>query len=518
MTVAIGVIAAFVLASLVSALGIYAYGRLARRPRGEASYALPLAQDDTPLDRLAAPMLEARKGWSGLVLCSDNLEAFAVRALTARAAGRSLDLQYYYWKTDLTGLLLAREIVHAADRGVRVRLLLDDINLRGKDGAYLALDRHPNIEVRVFNPSWNRVGTLQRGFELVFRAFSSTRRMHNKSWIADGRLAIVGGRNIGDAYFDASDTVNFRDLDLLALGSAVGQAESIFDTFWNSPSVQPLKVLRGWHDGDPAGLRDRMESTAASEAARPYVDRLREADSIQDLFSRKDRLHWSEKIAVLADPPAKSSGDGRSHWLYKSIFPLVTSATRSLQLTSPYFIPGARGVAQFASLVRRGVSVEVLTNSLAATDVAAVHGAYSRYRVPLLRAGVALYELKPDDERQKISLFGSRGASLHTKAFIVDGQAGFVGSFNFDPRSVSLNTEMGVIFHHPDLCAEVAEIFRQQIQPTSSFKVSLDGKRPAWTDDRKGKMRRLLGAEPDASLRRKLVATIAGRLPLESQL
>jgi putative cardiolipin synthase len=451
-------------------------------------------------------------------LCSDNLQAFAVRALAARAAGRGLDLQYYYWKTDLTGILLAREIVRAADRGVRVRLLLDDINLRGKDGSYLALDRHPNIEVRVFNPSWNRVGALQRGFELVFRAFSSTRRMHNKAWIADGRLAIVGGRNIGDAYFDASDTMNFRDLDLLAVGRAVSQAGETFDTYWNSPCVQPLKALPGWRSGDPAALHERMEATARSDAAKPYLERLRESETVQGLLAGEGRFHWSEKTELVSDPPAKSNGEGRDHWLYRSIFPMITSARHSLELTSPYFIPGKRGVAQLTELVRRGVDVKVLTNSLAATDVAAVHGAYSRYRVPLLKAGIALYELKPDDDRQKISLFGSSGASLHTKAFTVDGQSGFVGSFNFDPRSVSLNTEMGVVFHHPELAAEVSEVFRRQIEPTASFKVGLEGKRPVWTDDRKGKVRRLLGAEPDASLRRKLVATIAGRLPLESQL
>lgn len=236
------------------------------------------------------------------------------------------------------------------------------------------------------------------------------------------------------------------------------------------------------------------------------------------MLGSDEDFHWSQKVEIVSDPPAKSNGEKRSDWLYKSIFPMIAAAKRSLELTSPYFIPGPRGVAQFSDLVRQGVDVTVLTNSLAATDVAAVHGAYSRYRVALLKAGVALYELKPDDERNRISLFGSRGASLHTKAFVVDDRSGFVGSFNFDPRSVSLNTEMGVIYEHPALSAEISEVFRRQIEPTASFKVSLDGKRPAWTDDRKGKVRKLFGAEPDASLWRKLVATVAGRLPLESQL
>src|SRR5690554_1010415 len=195
-----------------SFLAVLSYGYFARRSLGAPSHALETELSATELDRAIAPMLERHDGQSGLALISGNLDAFAVRALSARAAGRSLDLMYYYWKGDLTGRLLMKEVLGAADRGVRVRLLIDDINTRGLDRAYRALDTHPNIAVRLFNPSRARHGGLRRGIEMVLRFFSVTRRMHNKAWIVDGRLAIVGGRNIGDAYFGAAETSNFRDI------------------------------------------------------------------------------------------------------------------------------------------------------------------------------------------------------------------------------------------------------------------------------------------------------------------
>jgi Phosphatidylserine/phosphatidylglycerophosphate/cardiolipin synthases and related enzymes len=509
-------VAAVLLFSLLTAFGVYIYGRLAYRPGGEASHAMATQDDATELDRLIRPETASRGGQSGMLLCSDNLDAFALRALSARAAGRSLDLQYYYWKTDRTGMLLFREVIAAADRGVRVRLLLDDINLRGNDETYLALDRHPNIDVRVFNPCWNRVGALHRGFELIFRPYSSTRRMHNKAWIADGRLAIVGGRNIGDAYFDASDTMNFRDLDILAVGAAVQQAEAIFDRFWNSDCVFPLSALPGW-GGNLEALRRQTEAAAAPEQAKPYLAQLEEEAEAGGLLPRLSQFHWTDQAEVVSDPPRKSKGHEADRWLRRAIFPVLLSARSRLEITSPYFIPGRRGVRQLKGVVRRGAQVAVLTNSLAATDVAAAHGAYARYRRALLRNGIELYELKPEARANQISLFGSGGASLHTKAFIVDDKAGFVGSFNFDPRSLSLNTEMGVLFQHAALAGEVSAVFDEQISPENSYRMELDHLRLVWNDG-EGPRARRLHHEPNASLRRRVVARLAGFLPLESQL
>ena len=218
MTVLAAITICFLALAVASLVSVYSYGRFAKQARGKPTRALPVSDGETSLDTSIAEMVRQHPDQNGLSLLANNLQAFAARVHSARSAGRSLDLQYYYWKNDLTGGLLGKEIIAAAERGVRVRLLLDDINTRGGDSTYLSLDSHPNIEVRLFNPVRNRTNALRRGLELLLRVWSTTHRMHNKAWIADGRLAIVGGRNIGDAYFDASTASNFRDMDLLLLG------------------------------------------------------------------------------------------------------------------------------------------------------------------------------------------------------------------------------------------------------------------------------------------------------------
>src|SRR5690606_747891 len=225
--------------ALASVLSLYFYGRFAESARGGVVMALPLAGDQTPIDRAVAPLTDARPGQTGMVILGDNLDAFAVRAMTARSAGRSLDLQYYIWHDDFTGNMLHHEALLAADRGVRVRLLLDDMNVHGSHSVLASLDSHPLIEVRLFNPTRSREGTLARGAELLLRFFSLNRRMHNKIWLADGRVAVVGGRNIGDEYFDAAADVNFTDTDVAVVGTAARQAGAEFDSYWNSRSPIP---------------------------------------------------------------------------------------------------------------------------------------------------------------------------------------------------------------------------------------------------------------------------------------
>ncbi len=503
--------------ALASVLALYSYGRFAERVQGEPSFSLPFLEPRTPLDDLIEPLAGEHQGQSGLLLLDGNLDAFAVRALSARNAGRSLDLQYYIWKGDLTGRLLANELLRAADRGVRVRLLLDDLNAQGGDKIYLTLDAHPNIAVRLFNPSRNRDGTLGRSIEMLLRAVSITRRMHNKAWIADGRLAVVGGRNIGDAYFDAAATGNFRDLDTLVLGAAVRQAEAVFDDYWNSKAVIPIGALG---DSDATGLPDLRTALAgvmASEHARPYLNRVAEGPSVREMLSGQGQIHWTAKARIVSDPPEKVIGAGENDWLMNVTRPMLASATTVLEIASPYFVPGEAGTSQLVGMAGRGVRVAVLTNSLAATDVTAVHGAYANYREPLIAGGVRLFELKPYDERSDNSLFGSSSASLHTKAFTVDDRAGFIGSMNFDPRSVSLNSEMGVFFEHGDLVAEVREVFAEQTSPENSYRVHIDDGEIVW-QDRSAGADRTLREEPEAGLWRRLTATIIGLLPIESQL
>ena len=506
---------AVVLMAVASATALYSYGRFAEAARGPASHALPTAADATALDRAVAPLLRAHPGRSGMALLADNLDAFTVRAASARAAGRSLDLQYYIWNHDFTGNLLCYEVLRAADRGVRVRLLLDDMTAHGKDSHLAALDSHPNIEVRLFNPSRSRAGVLGRASEMLLRPVAMNRRMHNKAWIADGRVAVVGGRNVGDEYFDAAAQTNFLDLDAVLVGPAVRQTSAIFDDFWNSASVIPLAALSGAEEGALVRLRAHGDAGYRSTRAADYVARLRRSPGLPALVGG-NALHWLDEVGVYSDPAAKGQGEGKAQWLVHRLGRAMGLAKRELRVISPYFVPGEEGTRWLVGKRAQGVDVSVLTNSLAANDVMAVHGGYAPYRVPLLEGGVTLYELMPHG-RQDSSLFGSSGASLHTKAFAVDAERGFIGSFNLDPRSVNLNTEMGILFRDRAATAALLRSYEAKIAPDKSYRVRLLDGELRW-DDASVAPPRTWDREPEASAWRRWTARAVGWLPIESQL
>ena len=508
---------------VLSIAALYSYGRFAERSLGAPGAALPVAIDATLLDRVLAPQLAQRPGHSGTALIDDNLEAFALRALSAREAGRSIDLQYYIWHNDVTGRLLVRELLRAAERGVRVRVILDDINARGQDAAILALDSHPLIEVRIFNPGRNRDGVWLRAVEMALRVLSLNRRMHNKAWIVDGRVAIVGGRNIGDEYFDAAEQVNFQDADLLLVGPAVQQASDIFDRFWNSRAVIPIGALHAGKRADAAQLqavRARLDALSGEVGASPYLQQLTDTQQLQAHLDGRLRLHWSDQVQVVSDPPEKAapvaSLQRSEHWLMHSLLPLLTGAREEALLTSPYFVPGAALSATLGDKVAAGVKVKVLTNSLAATDVALVHAGYARYRQVLLDGGVDLYELKTL-HRKRISLMGSSRASLHTKAVVVDGQRGFVGSFNLDPRSAQLNTEMGVLFTDPALAADMRALFLRSTASDTSYRLFLQDGALRWSDATE-EPARVWSHDPEAGFWRRTLVCLMRWLPIESQL
>jgi putative cardiolipin synthase len=453
-----------------------------------------------------------KAGKSGLLLISDNYDAFAARVLAARSAVRTLDLMYYLWHEDHTGRLLLQEVFRAAQRGVHVRMLLDDVNPRTNDSAYLALSSHPNIELKLFNPSGVRSRGIARSIEVLLRLFALTRRMHNKAWIADDNLAIVGGRNVGDAYFDAAET-NFRDLDVLMLGPAVQQTAQIFEAFWNCEDAKPIGELGSATQIANANLFGGSEADTESTLLNGIGDR----GSIAEFIAASNDVHWVKRVRVISDPPEKVRGWRRRSWLMKELLPIIQSARICLEIVSPYFIPGKRGSAILSDLVGNGVDVAVLTNSLAATDVAAVHGAYANYRKRLLRNGVKLFELQPFTRQPKISVFGSKGASLHTKAFSVDDKTGFVGSFNFDPRSVSLNSEMGVLFEDEKMVAELRYRFQSEISPEASYRLELKNNVLHWHGRDEGRLQNYTH-EPEAGIFRRIVATLVRCLPIESQL
>ena len=471
------------------------------------------------------PVLQAPTSTAGVSLVPDNRVAFALRARSARAAAETLDLQYYAWNEDATGALLAREVLRAADRGVRVRLLMDDLYVRGNERALEALDEHPSIEVRLYNPfrlrSWGKLGAA---VDFVLASYRLNHRMHNKAWIADRRLFVGGGRNIGDEYFGAPSQFNFRDLDLVVEGAAVEQAVAEFDRYWASVRVSPIGALADasarHRRRDPVDdldeLRRRLEAVAAGKAGAEYLAGSAAGPGLDALLADGRVLVPEADVRIVADPPRKGFGRRRAPGMLADVRRAIGAARSEALLVSPYFVPGRRGVKLLASLVRRGVRVVVVTNSLAATDVLAVHGGYARRRRRLLRAGIELRELKRGGQEGS-SLLGSGGhASLHTKAFCVDGELAFVGSFNFDPRSAHLNTEMGTFVRHRD----VAEALRREIgrltDPARSWVVRLcpDG-RLAWDD---GGPAGPTHGEPDTRLSRRILARVLGWLPIEPYL
>jgi putative cardiolipin synthase len=399
--------------------------------------------------------------------------------LLARAAERSLDVQYYIWHADTSGGLLAHELWQAAERGVRVRLLLDDNNTRGADEAIAALDAHPNIEVRLFNPYANRgfrLGELATDFARL------NRRMHNKSFTADNQAAIVGGRNVGDEYFGADSPVEFADLDVLAVGAVVPEVSAAFDAYWNSESAYPAASLI-----DQAGQLRPLERIEEQPGAARYLQAVRATPLVQMLLSGSLPLEWAA-ARVVQDDPAKVRHPPEKTELH--LLPRLEKAMgkplRELDLVSPYFVPTKDGAAALTALAESGVRVRVLTNSLAATDVSPVHAGYAKYREELLRAGVRLFELKPNVEdvktKDKGRGAGNSDASLHAKTFGVDRSRIFVGSFNFDPRSARLNTEMGIVVESQTLASRLSEALdRDMANVAYEVRLSSDGSL-AWVE------------------------------------
>lgn len=496
--------------------GLLLGDRLTPPATGAPSTALPPTPDRTPLDRELAPLLARHPGMTGALLMPHGEDAFAARALSARKAGRSLDLMYYIWHDDLAGRLLAREVWMAANRGVRVRLLLDDINLSGLDDKLQTLDSHANIEVRLYNPFRNRDG-LGRIREMVQRVFSLNHRMHNKAWIADNRVAVVGGRNIGSEYFEAGEDVNFRDLDLALFGPAVQDTSAIFDRYWNSPAVVPLEKLS---KADPEAIRETLawfDREVRSEDAQHYLRRVAETPNVRDYAHQQLEPFWTDRLVLVADPPVKRDATPTDDWLVHRIERDLRATRRKALLISPYFVPGDDATRHLGALARNGATVGVVTNSLAANDVSAVYGGYRAYRTGLLQAGVAVHELRARSATGH-SLFGSRGASLHTKAYTIDDRRGFIGSFNLDPRSAWLNTEMGVMFDDPALAIAVRDEYLRLSAPASSWWMYLSGDGDTRWLDVASTPPHAYRHEPDTTAWQRFTARLVALLPMESQL
>ncbi|WP_313224851.1 phospholipase D family protein [Stutzerimonas nitrititolerans] len=491
------------------------------------SYALP-AHDSPLASQLRELAAERSPGHSGFRLLSASNEAFAARMKMIRAAQVSLDVQYYIVHDGLTTRALVNELLEAADRGVRVRVLLDDLTSDGSDYRIATLAAHPNVLIRVFNPlHLGRSNILTRSLGRLLNLSQQHRRMHNKLILADGSLAIVGGRNLGDEYFDADQTLNFTDIDLLGAGPVAAQLAISFDQYWNhSLSVPIQQFLRRPPSVDElAEARRQLDDYLATERARgdPRYRKLLVEQRQTTLDQWLRELTWAPSEA-LWDHPDKISAEGMpdpSLLLTSQLQPTLDNVRQELTLVSAYFVPTDEGVDYFARLAEADVDIQVLTNSLEATDVPAVHGGYAPYRHELLRLGVRLFELRRQpDQEARFSLSGDSESSLHSKAAIFDRQSVFLGSLNFDPRSVLWNTEVGILVHSPELAGEAHQLTLEGTAPAISYEVRLietDGReRLIWIAEDHGR-RVVLHKEP-GGLWRRLNAWIADVIGLERML
>ena len=455
-------------------LVLAALGGCASLPTGvqrQPSRAIP-GSVETALGRIAADS-SPDEALSGFRLLPTGAFALDTRLALVQHAQRSLDLQYYLIQDDGIGRTLLRALRDAALRGVRVRLLIDDLYTSGSDPLLLGLAAHPNVELRLFNPfPAGRQGFVTR-FLASARDFERVnRRMHNKLLVADGVMAVTGGRNIADEYFMRHALANFVDLDTFVIGSLVPQLQQLFDDYWNSPVVFPLHAIvpapltaeehRAWFERYTG-----PDNTPPLEPP-PSTDVLGYGPLREDLEAGRLGLVWAEATAY-ADPPARDKGSGASYALVPledvesvrySVLDMIRGARHEVMITSPYLIPGERGMAMFREMRAKGVAFKVLTNSLAATDEPLVHLGYRKYRAAMLKLGVELYELSPLRVKRssRLRMFASTQGRLHAKSVVVDRRRVFIGSMNFDPRSEKHNTEMGVFVDSPALAREVLRL------------------------------------------------------------
>lgn len=481
------------------------------------SFALDLeSARETRLGQALESQLAIRGDQSGIYSLHDPYDAFVVRELLTEAAEKTLDIQYYIWRKDVTGTLMLEALRAAADRGVRIRLLLDDNGIHGLDAELAALDQHPNIEVRLFNPF---VVRKPRWLGFLTDFSRANRRMHNKSFTADNMVTIVGGRNIGDEYFGAADGLLFADLDVLAVGPIVDEVSRDFDRYWASDSSYPVEdIVPALSERRVRRMANRSSLVDRDPAASAYRQAIADSDFLQTLLVDGLELEWAQ-TRMVSDDPAKGLGQAEPEAsLSSQLQEIIGIPQREVLLVSSYFVPTAAGTEAFAQIAEDGVDVRILTNSLDATDVAAVHAGYAKRRRDLLRAGIKLYEMRrlvPEKERQKVvGPLGSSGSSLHAKTYSVDGERVYVGSFNFDPRSINLNTELGFVIDSETLAERIRDAFVNNI-PQSAYEVRFDDRgRIQWLE-RRGDEVIIHRREPNTSLLKRAGIFLLSILPIE---
>jgi len=483
----------------------------------EVPYAAAFADhESTRIGRRLAELAAEHPGTSGFSIIRYGQPALVARVALADLAEKSLDVQYYIWEADATGRILAERLVRAADRGVRVRILVDDINLSGRDARIAALDAHPNIEIRLFNPFARR---KWRVLDFVTDLARVNHRMHNKMMIMDNAIALVGGRNVGAHYFEADTVSNFRDLDIVGAGPVVREVSKVFDRFWNGPWAVPMAQVadKAFDSSDhEAAINDIRRQMEIDDY--PYGLEADTAELLEQLGKIFDNLIWAPGEIVWEDP-ASIYGGATPGRMNEALHNRWADLESELLIESAYFVPQDVGVEVAKELADRGVRVRVLTNSLAANDVLAAHAGYSNYRKALLKAGVELYELRPypGPVDKKIVSAGSK-SGLHTKAIVFDRKDVFIGSFNLDPRSSSINTEAGIYVESPELARQVMDYMSEGVSPDNAYRVLLDDNGDLrWIIDT-GAERLDYDADPNSTWYQRWLVRMIRVLPVEKQL
>ncbi len=470
---------------------------------------------DTKMGRAAAKWRSIHPGTSGVYPLNKGNDAFGARLALIDTAERSIDAQYFLMKNDMAGLVFVDKLLEAADRGVRVRLLLDDVFTEVDDDDFLLINQHPNVEMRLFNP----VGRGAYWLNYVADFDRANRRMHNKSFTIDNHVTIVGGRNIAEEYFELKSKEEFRDFDIIVLGPAAGEVGQVFDRFWNHELSVPVEAFsKGEPKQELDDVRTEIDKDIREQSNSIYA-KATGSKLIQDLFFAREPLFPAEVEVITDDPDKLRNVISRDHQiLINRMAEVVANAESEIIVVTPYLIPGDEGIEFWEYVADKGVRVIMLTNSLASNNHIPVHAAYARYRHRLIQAGIELHEMRvnaidiPEDDEE--SDFES--VTLHTKAIMVDRRFTFIGSLNLDPRSIDINTEMGVLVDSKDMAERLATVFMERLPKFTYRVVENDNGDLRWHALVNGE-KVIEDSEPQADTWRRFKAFFSRILP-ESQL
>ncbi|MFD1438796.1 phospholipase D family protein [Acinetobacter terrae] len=516
-----------VLLSCSLIVGIPACTTLPKQTPQPIEYAFDTETKQTSLAQIILPLREQNPNLTGYHVLYDPLEALAARIHLIDKAEKTLDLQYYIWDNDKIGSLALHSIIKAADRGVKVRLLMDDNNAKKMEGIYLALDQHKNIDVRLYNPYRFR---HYRAMDMVLDLKRINRRMHNKSFIADNQIALIGGRNMSNQYYNVSDSYQFSDVDVMLVGSASDEIVHSFDEYWNDDYAFPVKqIVNPRHYALRfESLKQQLEQHSQNISVQNYLDLATRSHAFENWLNSSIQFDWV-KAEIVSDSPSKiRSKAKKEQHLNFQLLNRLKKPEQSVDIISAYFVPEKKGEKMLSELAQNNIQVRVLTNSFKANDVFLVHAFYGKYRKNLLKDNVELYEFLsvPETEnlnanteeiaeKAKVSLKGLSRSSLHAKLMAIDQKQVFIGSFNFDPRSAYLNTEIGVLLDSPNLARAVHQTMDQNLSKYAYKLVLNANNKINWKIKRQDGSIKTYFKEPKMKWWQKAGVKIISWLPLE---